>query len=462
MNTPLSRSAPAAVVHTVLAVSLALGGDDRQGIAGEPIPSPEAFTASAHRAGLRVLAGRRLVLATDRAARDGDGVEQLCDVFDEAFENWCRHYTIPSERTDGWRALGCLVVDRETFRAAGLLPDAIPTFANGYCDRSRFWLADQSNPDYRRHLLLHEGVHAFTLTLRGLEAPTWYTEGIAELLATHRLDAGRFVATPIPRDPDEVEQLGRIEELRRLTDAGQAPSLADVLATPGGAHRRIADYAASWAAVAMLSLHPRHADGFRELESGPLDPSLTARLRAGASWDESLAARDFAAFLDDIGHGFDFRRSAIDWHRGRLLDAAGMYDVAAGKGWQNTGVSLGSGEAVSFEATGRCRLGVLGDHVIETEADGISLAWHRGRPLGRLLFAQWIEDGTIGRFVVIGEGRAGTIRSRLDGPLFVRLNEPPGELADSEGSIRILLEPQAEGEAGSIDQEASGPSGRRR
>jgi hypothetical protein len=437
----LLRSADARVVPALLAVSLALAGGGRPGLAAEPIPSPEAFTAAARRAGLRVFAGRRLVLATDRASRAGDGVEELCGVFDEAFEGWCRHYGIAPEQTGDWRALGSLVVDRERFRAAGLLPDAIPPFANGYCDRSRFWLADQSNPDYRRHLLLHEGVHAFTLTVRGIDTPTWYTEGIAELLATHRIDGGRFVATPIPGDPDEVEQLGRIEELRRLAEAGRAPSLADVLATPGGEHRRIADYAASWAIVAMLALHPRHADGFRRLEQGPLDAALTGRLRAGESWNEALAARDFAAFLDDIGHGFDFHRSAIDWRRGSPLEAAGTVAVAAGRGWQNTGLSLASGQAVSFEATGRCRLGLLRDRVIETEADGISLAWHRGRPLGRLLIAQWLDAGGAGRFVVIGEGREGTIRARVDGPLFARLNEPPGELADSEGSILLRLAP---------------------
>ena len=61
--------------------------------------------------------------------------------------------------------------------------------------------------------MLHEGVHAFTATLLKMSAPTWYTEGIAEWLATHRLTKEKkaFEHTPIPSLPDDVEQLGRIE-----------------------------------------------------------------------------------------------------------------------------------------------------------------------------------------------------------------------------------------------------------
>ena len=143
----------------------------------------EPLVRLAREAGLRLLEGRHLVLATDRPVRAGDGVAELPAVFDEAFAAWCRHYGMdPADHAD-WRCFGCLVVDRERFRAAGLLPDTLPPFENGFCDRNRFWLLDQSNPAYRRHLLLHEGVHAFTLTLRGLATPVWYNEGIAEYLA---------------------------------------------------------------------------------------------------------------------------------------------------------------------------------------------------------------------------------------------------------------------------------------
>lgn len=424
------------------------------------------LVAAARRAGLRVLEGRHLIFVTDRPARAGDGVDELPDVFDAAWSSWCRHFDLDPREHAAWRAVGCLVVDRERFRAAGLLPDEIPDFANGYCFRDRFWLADQSNPEYRRHLLLHEGVHAFTITLRDLAAPPWYTEGIAELLATHRLapatsgspatsaeqPAGSFVPTPIPQRAGDVEQLGRIERLRHLRKAEECPGLAEVLATPASRHRDLSAYAGSWAAVALFALHPRHAAAFQAVERGPLDATFTDRLFGTAGFDADLAARDFDAFTDDLDYGYDFTRSAIDWAPGRPLDGRRVVDVQSGRGWQNSGWSLRKGERASLSAGGRCTIGVLPPRGtspgvrLETEPAGISLRWYRGRPLGRLLVAQWVDEPPGGgrpRFVVLVEGAGGGFTAAADGPLHCKLNEPPGELADDEGCLEaeFRLEP---------------------
>lgn len=416
--------------------------------AADVVPA-EPLAAAARRAGLRVLESKRLVLATDRPPRDGDGVAELPAVFDQAFAAWCRHYRVDAATLPTWRAFGCLVVDRERFRAAGLLPDTIPEFVNGFCDRNRFWLVDQSNPAYRRHLLLHEGVHAFTLTARGLATPVWYNEGIAEFLATHRVEPNaegpRFVSTPMPDRPADVEQLGRIEMLHEMRKAGTAPGLDTVLATPVGRHATIADYAASWAAVTMFALHPAYAEGFAALERGPLGPDFTDRLAGLADYDPARAARDFDAFTADVDYGYDFTRSAIDWSPGTRLTAARRFDVRAGRGWQNTGAALVAGRDYSLRASGRCRLGTVGDVTIEAEPGGISLDWYRGRPLGRLLAAQWVEspaDGGRPRFVVLGEGTEATFTAATDGPLSMKINEPPADLADDEGHFTIDLAPQ--------------------
>jgi hypothetical protein len=409
----------------------------------------------AREAGLRLLEGRHLVLATDRPVRDGDGVAELPAVFDEAFTAWCGHYGMdPADHAD-WRCFGCLVVDREKFRAAGLLPDTLPPFENGFCDRNRFWLMDQSNPAYRRHLLLHEGVHAFTLTLRELATPVWYNEGIAEYLATHRLERGangglRFVLTPLPAQPDDVEQLGRIEKLRELRSERGLPALDTVLALPVGRHGAIADYAASWAAVAMLANHPAYARGFAALERGPLGPDFNARLAALPGWDPARAARDYAAFIDDIDYGWDFSRMAIDWSPGLPLTRRVTLAVDASQGWQNPGVAAAAGRRYAFTATGRVGLGSVTDAIsrtvtpLESEADGISLEWYRGQPTGRLLIGQWVErsaEGEPPRFVVLASGAQGELTAAADGPLFLRLNGPPGRLAARNGTISVAVTP---------------------
>ena len=414
-------------------------------------PAIGALVASARRAGLRVLEGDHLVLITDRPVRAGDGVEDLPRLFDEAWATWCRHFDLDPTTYRQWQACGCLVVDRERFRAAGLLPDTVPDFTNGFCNRERFWLADQSNPAYRRHLLLHEGVHAFTLTLRGLDTPPWYMEGIAEYLATHRLDdAGRFVPTLLPLRAGDAEQLGRVEKLRAMRNAGNCPGLEDVFSTAGVNHRDLSAYAASWAAVALFSRHPEHAHRFAAAERGPLDPAFTERLRASPDWDAEQACRDYDAFTDDLDFGYDFSRSRIDWATGQPLEARQTITVASSRGWQNSGWSLRKGDRYAIDATGRCTIGRLASTPaaplvpLETEADGISLRWYRDRPLGRLLVAQWVErpdDGGRPRFVVLAEGSHGEFTAATDGVASFKLNEPPGELADNEGHLTVEIAP---------------------
>jgi hypothetical protein len=407
-----------------------------------------ALESLAERSGLRVLEGEHLVLVTDRPPRDGDGVGDLPRVFDAAVTAWCRHFGLEDSRRN-WRAFGCLMVDRERFRAAGLLPtgELVPDFKNGFCAGSRFWLMDQSSPDYRRHLLLHEGVHAFTLTRRNATAPPWYTEGIAEYLATHRLDPDPegelgLVPTPIPQRAADVERLGRIEQVRALRAAHAMPALEEVFRTPPAAHHALGAYAASWAAVALLAGHPSHARAFSAAERGPLDERFTQRLEAIPGWDGDRAARDFDAFTDELDYGYDFARSAIDWSAGRPLQGTQTAKVAGDRGWQNSDWRLAKGQRCSLRATGRCQVGQASACQLESEPDGISLEWYRGRPVGRLLAAQWVEEPSAGgrpRFVVVAEGAAAEFTAVADGPLYLKINESPGRLADNTGGLSVEL-----------------------
>jgi len=162
-------------------------------------------------------------------------------------------------------------------------------------------------------------------------------------------------------------------------------------------------------------------------------------------YDAARAARDFDALTDEIDYGYDVARSAIDWTPGRPLAAAARVTVAADRGWQNTGLELARGQACTLAARGRVVLGAAGTTTIESEADGISLDWYRGRPLGRLVAAQWVEapaDGGRPRFVVLGDGAAATITAAADGPLYLKVNAPPGGLAARRGTLDVGIEPR--------------------
>ena len=167
-------------------------------------------------------------------------------------------------------------------------------------------------------------------------------------------------------------------------------------------------------------------------------------------WDAARASRDFDAFTQDVDYGYDVPRMAIDWSPGRPLTGRQEIDVDAAAGWRNTGLALEAGRTYTVETSGRYRIGTLADTppgrttVLESEADGISLAWYRGHPTGRLLIGQWVPRPAAGgqpRFEVLASGARGELTTVTDGPLFVRLNAPPGRLAERDGTLAVSITP---------------------
>ena len=146
--------------------------------------NPEVDENRLSKAGIRRLEGRHLVLYTD-VVLDRE-VRSLPDVFDQAYDQWCEYFDIATPSSEPWKVTGCLMSDRAKFADNGLLPEDLPQFRHGYSVGHSFWLDDQSTPYYRRHLFLHEGTHAFVNTHLGADAPPWYSEGLAELLAWPR------------------------------------------------------------------------------------------------------------------------------------------------------------------------------------------------------------------------------------------------------------------------------------
>src|SRR5690606_25113375 len=124
------------------------------------------------------------------------------------------YFGVPVPGTPPYHVRAFLMRDREKFKATGLLPDDLPLFENGYARGREVWLADQASDYYRRHLLLHEGTHAFMYTVLGGDAPTWYIEGMAELLGGHRWDGMQLTLGYFPRQRDEVPYWGRTKLLR--------------------------------------------------------------------------------------------------------------------------------------------------------------------------------------------------------------------------------------------------------
>ena len=91
-------------------------------------------------------------------------------------------------RNTPYQLTGYLIVERDRFQAAGLLPEELPQFFHGRYRGREFWLNDQTQDYYRRHLLIHEVVHGYMTAEPGPKPPRWYMEGMAELFGTHRIN----------------------------------------------------------------------------------------------------------------------------------------------------------------------------------------------------------------------------------------------------------------------------------
>src|SRR5262245_1308715 len=202
-------------------------------------------------AGIRKLESRRLVLYTDLAP--APDVDDLPQAFDQAFDLWCKYFAVDPARHEAWRMRASLIDDPAKFQAAGLMPRDLPKFLNGYTQGHEFWLYNQTSPYYRRHLLLHEGVHGFMFSLLGGNARPWYVEGMAELLAMHRWQQGKLELPYFPNRPDEVPKLGRIEIVQTDFAKHREKSFVDVLSYDNRAHLQVEPYAWSWAAAVFLS-----------------------------------------------------------------------------------------------------------------------------------------------------------------------------------------------------------------
>jgi hypothetical protein len=395
--------------------------------------------AKASAAGIRRLESRRLLLYTDLPS--SPDLDELPQVFDQAVDRWSEYFGIKSDRLQNWRMRASIMRDRDKFAAVGLVPPDLPKFLNGYTRGFDCWLFNQSSPYYRRHLLLHEGVHGFMWTLLGKNAPSWYMEGMAELLATHRWTDGKLELPYFPRTSAETLKLNRIEIVQNDVAHERAKQLIDVAALND--FLQVEPYGWSWAAAAFLDGHPRYRDRFRSLTKWLTENNFNTKLREVFAADADQLAEEWQVFTHEIDYGYDFTRTAIDLTPGKLLDAKPQtIQVEADRGWQNSGVKLEADKNYSISATGKYQVANRTKPWI-SEPTGISIRYFNGRPLGLLLAAVRPEKTTgasqFTKPIVIGNGAI--LKPEQSGTLYFKINDSPGELGDNSGQAAVTIAP---------------------
>lgn len=405
--------------------------------AGEPALH---VTPEVAEAGIRRISGKHLSLYTDLPP--APAVDDLAEVFDKAFPQWCKYFGLSPARLRDWHATGCLMRNKALFKQLKLLPDVVPPFDNGFSYNYDLWVVDQSSDYYRRHLLLHEGVHSFMNTVLGSCGPAWYREGMAELLGTHLWRDGELKVGYFPISRDETPMWGRIKIVRDAFAARRAKRLPDVLAYDPATEPGNEPYGWCWAAAALLDGHPRYQQRFRSLAKIVQQPDFNDRFRRllGSDWDGLL--EEWQVFVADLEYGYDFQRTAIDFARGKPLDIAGAeIIVRADRGWQNSGVRLEAGVDYEIVAEGRYQVATQ-PQIWWCEPNGVSIRYYRGRPLGILLAAIRPEKPASGPcpfLVPTSVGLKATLAPKQSGTLFLRINDSAAELADNSGTLTVKV-----------------------
>jgi hypothetical protein len=408
-----------------------------------PFPKPQIDDRKAAEAGIRKLAGKRLVLYTDLASRPE--IDNLCGLADQAYPQWCRYFQVDPETEPDWQMTGYLIGDKRKFQAASLFPETLPDFGYGYCRDQEFWLYDQQTDYYRRHLLLHEMTHGFMYTRLRASAPPWYIEGIAELLATHRLVDGRLEMNYFPQHKEETPDWGRIKLVQDGFAEGKALFFSQVLTLPLEAHLRVENYGWCWAAAALLDGHPRYRERFRQMARDVAEPDFAGRFRQTFADDWLDLDEEWQLFIGWMEYGYDRQRSAVEFRPGKELRPDGVtVKIAADRGWQSSGLRLVAGKPYRLRARGRYEVAQEPQPWI-SEPNGVSIRYYKQAPLGILAAAvrpEVREEGDISTFFRAEfVGLDLVIRPAATGTLYLRINDSNAELADNRGELEVEVQP---------------------
>jgi len=416
-----------------------------------PDDRPALNVAELEAAGLKVYRSRHLVLISDAPAEQCQELPLLVDRFVVALQQLLGPLAPAADGAE-FQVTGYLMEARERFQRAGVLPEGDFVIRHGRHLGYQFWMNNQPADYYRRHLLLHEVVHCYLMCEHGMQdiPPLWYTEGVAEMLATHRLQPLQFGI--LPEQLNGFEGWGRITELRRRGAAGQGAGeegvlLDDVLNPASRIFLSDLRYAQAWGLVWLLRNHPelqgQFAGLFRVRTRAEFDVVTSAvsaeqLQRLGVVWQ---------LMLDSWEEGFDPERSfpplAPEWRLWPTVSSVGQrLEVQAERGWQPSGYWFDRATRVRLSAGGRCVLqpaGAGGLRAWEAEPAGITIDYAQGRPLGELqVLLVPRKPVVLPRRISVGAGAELEVAAGTE--LWLRINDFEGQRRGNSGGYVLQLQ----------------------
>jgi len=420
-----------------------------------PDDRPPLNPAALEAAGLRLLQSRHLVLVTDADPADVSDIPELTDSLFNALAKTLPPLKPAADGSD-FQVTGFLMEAPERFQRAGLLPDENFIIRHGRHLGYRFWMRNQPSAYYRRHLLLHEFVHCWMMCEAGMRdiPPLWFTEGLAEYLATHSITRPappRFGI--LPESITGFEGWGRITQLReqafgrtgfpaeQLTPADSGFVLQDVLLPTSNTFLSELKYAQAWALVWLLNSHPELRTRFAAVNQARSGQDFqTAFTKIDKATLERLAVV-WLLMLDCLEEDFDQQRSFPElnprWTTWQPNTPDTRLTVLANRSWQPTGISTDSNTRLIISATGRCSVHAQPRPWI-SEPDGITIEYVHSRPLGELTAIAVPRKATQPpRRTPVG--RQARIELPPDAELWLQINDHESSRAANSGEYEVSI-----------------------
>ena len=410
-------------------------------------PRPEISEQALRRNGLMRFRLKYLDLITDLTP---DLYEPLLPLPDLMLATWEEFFGKLPPAVDGseYRVTGYLMRDRELFLAAGLVKEDTLLSYHGRQIGAEFWLNDQSWDYYRQHLLLHEATHAFMRHLPGeaSDLPMWYLEGMAEMLATHRqADDGTVDFNVMPVDRSRFHGFERIAIVQRDVKANGVRPLSAITQFGANDFTKVESYAWCWALCRFLDSHPKYRDRFRKIARELTTVPFRQNMATLYAPDMKRLQTEWLLFAANVEHGFDFERAQVEFREGRPIDLRAEATVRSDRGWQSAEILVEAGKRYLVTATGQFTVADLPKPWV-SEANGVSIRYARGRPLGQLqasVLAESTGDAPPGSSMLreAALGNQAVFEPVNSGTLYLRINDHWGELADNHGTLSVTVEP---------------------
>jgi len=294
----------------------------------------------------------------------------------------------------------------------------------------------------------HELVHAYCIHTFGSSGPEWYKEGMAEMVVNR---SNRESGLQCSAQQNDTLRVGNDTSLAKIFATGStgqriSTSLRRMMDNPATQGRHVPanawtdidadnvaqarhEYLHSWAFCYMMLHNPNYSKRFRSLgnvfvaEQRDAFDDFFAPVRDKIEFEHQL-------FLKHASVGYRVDLCAWDWSSPfRTLSAKESHKtcVAAGKGFQASGVTVTSGQRYDFQAEGLWLLSADGQ-----QADANGDQDRAGQLVGVVL-----NDCTLGEPFALGA--SGTLRPSTSGKLYLRCHDAWNEIADNTGQITVTI-----------------------